>query len=625
MLQAMRSKAAGIVVKILFSILVLAFAFWGIGDYSFLRRSDPTAVQIGDVKIPASALEQQYRTQLDRLRQSFGQIDAETAKQFGLMDQVIQRTVNQTALDKAAKELGITIGDNVVRGRLFSDPQLQGANGQFDRAKFQQLLFQSNLTEAAFVALFRQDLTRGLITEALDTGVRAPDILVDRLYTYRNEKRAGEAVFVPAASFTDVGKPDDAQVKEIYDQNHERFTAPEYRTMSVVRVSDVELMPTITVTDQQVQDEYRSRLPQLGTPEHRDVEQLLFADEAAAKAAYERLKSGTKLADIAKELKQSPEQTNLGTITREDLGGDLADTVFALPADGVSAPTHSPFGWHIFHVTKIEPGKQPSLAEVKDEIVKDLKERMAGDAAYDTATKLEDAVSNGAKLEDAAAKIGMPVVKVASDAQGRGTDGKPVAVLDGATDPLSAAFDTAEGSTTQLVEGREGAWYMIRIDGIAPSALKPLAEVRDQVVEIWQNRKRDEAAKARADGILKSVQGGKTLAAAAAAFGLKVTPVPPVLRSAGFDPRAAVPPEINARLFSLKLNEAGVAPSRGGVNVVRLTQVVAAEPAKDAAGVDRLREQVQSQVGGDIVGEYIDALRRRYGVTIDKDVVDKLM
>ena len=94
MLQAMRSKAAGIVVKFLFSILVLAFAVWGIGDYSFLRKSDPTAVEIGNVKVPASQLDQQYRTELDRLRRTLGQIDPETARQFGLMDQVIQRSTS---------------------------------------------------------------------------------------------------------------------------------------------------------------------------------------------------------------------------------------------------------------------------------------------------------------------------------------------------------------------------------------------------------------------------------------------------------------------------------------------------------------------------------------------------
>src|SRR3954470_22278909 len=137
MLQAMRSKAAGIVVKALFSILVLSFAVWGIGDYSFLRRGDDTAVTVGGTTISASTLEREYRSELDRLRRTFGQIDPETARQFGLMDQVIQRLVNTTLLDKAATNLGMRMGDEVIRSRLFSDPSLQGPDGKPNRERFQ--------------------------------------------------------------------------------------------------------------------------------------------------------------------------------------------------------------------------------------------------------------------------------------------------------------------------------------------------------------------------------------------------------------------------------------------------------------------------------------------------------
>lgn len=625
MLQAMRSKAAGIVVKFLFSILVLAFAVWGIGDYSFLQKSDPAAVKIGDVKVPASQLDQQYRNALDRLRRTFGQIDPETARQFGVMDQVIQRMVGQTLLDKAAADLGVRIGDDVVRSRILADPQLQGPNGQFDRDRFQQFLYQSNLSEAGFLAQYREDLTRALLTSALSAGARPPEVAVERIYRYRNERRGGDAAVVASSSFQDVGKPTDADLKSVYDENHARFTAPEYRALTVVRVSAEDLLPQTKVTDQQIEDEYRARLPELGTPEKREVEQLLFTDEASAKAAYDKLKGGADFDAIAKDNKQTADQTHLGLVTRKDLVPQLTDAIFKQPQGGYSEPVQSSFGWHILRVTKIETGKQPSLAEVRDQMANDVKQRLAGDAAYDDSNKLEDAVNGGASVEEAAKKIGLSPVKVAAvDAHGNGPDGKPVPVLDGAHDALAAAFDAPEGSDTQLVEGKKDTWYMIHVDSITPSALKPLASVRDDAVAVWTAKKQMEAAKARADEILKAVQGGKPLDQAAAAYKLNVAAVQPSVRDAGFKPGASVSPEVIARLFSLKPNEAAVVPGRDGYTVVRLTQVVPADPAKDAAGVDQIRTQLRQQIGGDIVGTYVDALRQRYGVTIDREVVDRI-
>lgn len=625
MLQAMRSKAAGIVVKVLFSILVLSFAIWGIGDYSFLRRSDPTALQVDNVKIPASALDQQYRAEMDRLRRTFGQIDPEMARQFGLMDQVVQRLVTQTVLDRAAERLGVRIGDDILRSRLMSDPQLRGPDGRFDADRFRQILSQNNLSEAGFIALLRQDLSRSLVTEAVSAGARPPDALVDRLYRYRNERRGGETVFVPAAAFTDVGKPDDAQLQATYDDNHDRFTAPEYRKLTVARIGPEEVLPKITITDQQIEDEYRARLSEFGTPEQRDVDQLLYTDEAAATAAAEKLKSGTSFDQLAAENKQTAEQTHIGSVTSSELVPELTNVIFGLPEGGTSEPVHSPFGWHIVRVVKIVPGKEPSLAEVKDKVTTDLRQRLAADAAYEYATKLEDAVANGASIDEAAAKLGIAVLKVAAvDAQGRDTDGKPVPAFDGAQPALAAVFDTAEGGDTQLVEGKDGTWFMSHVDAITPSHLKPLADVHDEVAALWQTKRREEAAKTRAEQVLAAVQSGKTLEAAAAPFGLKPTTADPTVRSAGFNPRATVPPEVNAKLFALKPTETATVPGRDGVYVVRLTQVIAADPAADAAGVEDLRGQLRQQVGGDVVQAYVDALRQRYGVTIDRDVVDRV-
>lgn len=626
MLQAMRSKAAGIVVKVLFSVLVLSFAVWGIGDYSFLRRTDATAVRVGDVNITSATLEREYRSELDRLRRTFGQIDPETARQFGLMDQVVQRLVNTALLDKAAMSLGMRMGDEVIRSRLFSDPSLQGPDGRPDRARFQQLLYQSNMSEQAFIEQFRRDLARALIVEALTSGTRVPDVLVDSLYKHRNERRSGESVFVAASSFADVGKPDDAQLQSIYEDNRERFTAPEYRALTVARVSAEEVKDNIDVTNAQIEEEYQTRLPELSTPERRDVEQLLLPDEAAAKAAQARLSAGADIATIAKETGQAPDQVRLGTIAHDDLVPELADVVFSLPQGGISAPTRSPFGWHVFSVTKITPGKEPTLAEVRDRLAGEVKTRLAADAAYKFSTKLEDAVSNGANVEEAARQVGVPAIKVAAvDLRGRTPAGQPVAIFDGASEVLSAAFDTPQGQDSRLVEGRDNAWFIVHVDGVTPSAVKPLAEVRNEAISLWQAEKREEAAKARADQILEAVKSGKPLAAAAAAFAIKVTPVPPVVRSQGVDPRAAVPPEVNARLFALKLKETGVASGREGYYVLTLTGIEPANPAADAAGVEQLRTQLVQQISGDVVGEYIEALRQRYGVTIDRSVVDRLM
>jgi peptidyl-prolyl cis-trans isomerase D len=626
MLQAFRSSVAGVVAKVLFGLLIISFAVWGIGDYAFLRQGDPAALKVGDTSVTASQLSNEYRNELERLRRTFGPIDAETARQFGLMDQVVQRMVSQTLLDKAAQDLGLRLGNDALRNRLMAEPNFLTPSGEFDRLRFQQFLQQNGMTEGSFLALFRQDYTRALITEALSAGGRTPDVLADRLYRYRNEKRSGESIFVPAVSFVDVGEPEAAQLQSIYDDNRERFTAPEYRALTIVRIGPEEVQSQIQINDRQLQEEFAARLSELRVPERREVSQLLFADEAAAKAVQVKITGGTDFAEAGKEIGQAPEQQVLGKITRDDLVPELADAVFALSSGGVSAPVRSPFGWHIFRVVSIEPGKEPSFAEVKDRLAAELRQRLAGDAAYDLATKIEEAIAGGTAVAVAAEKNSVPVTKIAAtDLRGQGPDGKPLPSLARAQALLSAAFETPSGRETQLVEGEGNVWYVAHVDGITPSALKPLADVREEALRLWQQEKREDLARARGEEILKEINAGKSLAVAGTPFNLKPNPVGPVARSAGFDPRAPVPPEVTSRLFQMKDGEVAVVPGRDGVYVVRLTGSVAADPAADAEGLAQLRTQLKQQIDGDVVAGYAEALRQRYGVSIDRAVVDRLM
>src|SRR5690606_21938918 len=114
----------------------------------------------------------------------------------------------------------------------------------------------------------------------------------------------GEMVLVPSASFTDVGTPDDAQLQSLYEDNRDRFTAPEFRALTVVRVGPEEIQSQIEISDSQIEEEFRARLAELRVPERREVEQILFPDEAQAKAAHEKIAGGagfTETGDAANQ------------------------------------------------------------------------------------------------------------------------------------------------------------------------------------------------------------------------------------------------------------------------------------------------------------------------------------
>src|SRR3546814_4056070 len=63
---------------------------------------------------------------------------------------------------------------------------------------------------------------------------------------------------------------------------------------------------------------------------------------------------------------------------------------------------------------------------------------------------------------------------------------------------LSLAFSTPEGEDSALTETRGGGYAILRVNGVQPPALRPLEEVREQVVADWEAAQRAEATAEKA-------------------------------------------------------------------------------------------------------------------------------
>ncbi len=624
MLQFIREKAAGTVFKVLFGMLILSFAMWGIGDYAFLRSGDDTAIKVGDRKIDIQQVDIEYRQARDRIKRMLGNdLDENMLRQFGVLDQTVERLVGQAALDSEIARLGLVASDAVVRQRIANDPSFRGPGGQFDRFVFQRVLYENGFTEQRFIELVRADIVRQQIIDAVEAGVRPPESLVEAVYRHRNEKRAGEQIHVPNGSFADVGMPTDADIAKTYEANGERFTAPELRALSVVRVGAADVAAQVQIDERALEDEFQQRKREFDKPEQRELKQMLFADEAAATAAATAIAGGKGFdAVVAETPGQSPDRVGLGLVTRDETLPAIADLAFAAEPGKVVGPVKTAFGWHVIEIVRIEAGTDAKLADVREQIEPELRRRLAGDKAFEIANKVEDQVTRGRSLDEAAAAAGADVVKIAAiDARGRDGAGNPVGLFANAPEAVRAAFETVPGRESQLVETRVGAFYIVRVESVTPAQRRPLDAVKDEVAAVWKAERQAERAVARAREIVEAVGKGETLEAAALRFNLRIEAVAPVLRTGD---QANVPSQVAARLFAQKPGELGVAAGIDGQYVVRTKEIVTADPAADAPGMEQLRTQLRRDMAGDLSGEYGQALRQRYGVTINRSVVDRL-
>jgi peptidyl-prolyl cis-trans isomerase D len=151
--------------------------------------------------------------------------------------------------------------------------------------------------------------------------------------------------------------------------------------------------------------------------------------------------------------------------------------------------------------------------------------------------------------------------------------------------------------------------------------LKPLGEVKDRVVAGWQAEQKKDAVKKIADDLVAAVAAGTPLAQAASAKGLTVTTSPPLPRRP--EGASAVPAAVIVKLFAAKTGDTVTAEDAGGAYVAQLKEIKIPDAPAEAEA-KALAAQLGTSVRYDLVGQLTDALKKRYPVTIHRDVIDRI-
>ncbi len=630
MLIGMRSLGGKWVLGIFSGLIIISFGFWGIGDVvrSIFSRTSGAVAFVGDVELSGPQLSREFRRQLNQLQSRFGgQLDSAKARDLGLVEQSLGILVQRTLYDLETARLGLDIGDDVIRSTIQRNPAFYNPAGQFDKAIFERAVNRLGYSEDQYVALRRNEIRRNQLVGSVAAGAVAPSVLVTSLYRHREQRRVADFFVVTGDSIGDVAAPGRATLAAFHKQNARRFTAPEYRALTFIHITPDELVAEVAVSEDEIAAEYDERRALFTETERRSVDQILLPDEATARAARGELMRGREFTAVADEFAgMSADQVSLGAVTRGELVSEVADVVFELGIDEISAPVQSPFGWHILRVVAAGKDMYPPLAELRAEIEREIALRGAVDVLYRLTNTLEDTLAGGATLEEAASQLKLRLARVAAvDSTGTTSEGAAAADLPGAAEFLTTAFATPAGESSLLNESGDGTYYIVRVDGVTPPALRPFDQIRDEVETAWREVERDKAAAARAAAALESIERGEDFAAVAADLGYPVSTTAPVRRD-GAGVERPFSPGLVAALFAL--DEGGVHAARAGDGsghvVARLTDIVEADPGADEAGLAALRDQLRASIASGLTAQYRGILGERFPVRINQRAIDSL-
>ena len=604
--------------------LVISFAIWGIGDI-FRGFGRSTVAKIGRTEITVEQFRTLYNDRLQQYSRQAGRaIGPEQARQLGLDRLVIGQVVSEILLDERARVLGLALSDAEVAKQITADPAFQGLNGQFDRARFEQVIRNAGFTEARFVAEQRRRLLRRELAGTIASGLSAPKALVEAASRYENEQRSVEFVLLDRAQAGEIPPPAPEVLAKYFEERKNFFRAPEYRKLVVVSLIPTEQARWMEISDADIKRAYEERHARYVTPERRHVLQIDFPNAEAASAAAERIAKGASFADIAKELGKNEKDIDLGTVTKAAMiDRTAADAAFALKEGEVSAPVQGRFGTVLVQVLKIEPEQIRSLEQVAGELKQELAIARAKAEVFDVYNKIEDARAEGKLLAETAATLKLEARTIeAVDRSGRDPAGMPVNLPD-AQRLLPLALTTDVGVERDPLQFQDGyIWF--DVVGITPSRERPLDEVKEQVETRWRDQEIATRLNARATEIVDKLKTGGTLADVATADHLKLEALSGLKRG---DASGALSTAAVDAVFRTAKDAVGTAEARepGEQVVFRVTEIVV--PPLDMASeeVKRTVDTLNRGLSEDLLSEYIARLESEVGVTINQSALNQVV
>jgi len=610
-----------------FLVLIASFGLWGIADVvRNVGRNDAIAT-VGGRKIEAPEFQEAMRTQLAQVsRMLGGKTEPTPAIRQAVAGQVLDRLVVQAAIQNEVARLGLTVPDEALRAAVFDIPAFRGASGAFDRTRFEAVLRSNNLNEPRFLDLMRSDLGQRQLMEAVQVGAAPPEVLTAQVFAFQRETRIAQYVELPFAAAAEPPAPTDADLQRAYDNNGDRYTAPEFRRIKAVILSPDTVARGIEVPDADVSAYYEQHKAKYVSPEKRSVEVVVAQDEAHAKEIAATWIAGADWDAVQKAAAAAgASAASLDDATPAEFPApELGQAVFAAPAETVSGPIQSALGWQVFRVTKVTPGSERPLAQAADEIRTRLARERAVDQVYTRANKLEDALSASGSLDDLPGDLGVAAVTGTLDAQGNTPAGQPAPIpgspaLKQAL--VTAAFALGKNEPARMTEGPDQSYFAVAVEDITPAARKPFAEVEAQARDDWERDARRKEQERVAAKLLTAAQAGSSLDDAATIAGLRLERTPPVARA---QPTPGVPTEMTEPLFNLKQGETTMIEAPDAFYVASLAEITAPDPAADPASTAQIRTALTQAIGQDIELTVAAALRTQAKPLVNRTVLDSM-
>ena len=511
-----------ILMGLLFLLVIPSFVLFGMDSYSRFSDQGAAVAKVSGNKITQGEWDAAHQREVERIRASVPNIDPKLLDSAEARYATLERMVNDRVIAAAADKQLLVTSDQRLARYLQQDPSiagLRGADGKLDMDRYRQLAASQGMTPEMLEAKVRQDLSAQQVLGGLQQSVLASQSQTDAALNAFLQRREIQSQKWSPADFAAKVQVNDADLEKFYQAQAERFRSIESADIEYLVLDTAALQKSINLPEQDLKTYYEQNMQRLAGKEERRASHILItaakdapaADRTKARAKADELlaavrKSPKSFADVARKNSQDP-----GSAAK---GGDLdffakgamvkafEDAAFSLKKGEISDVVESEFGFHIIELTDIKAPKAPSFEAMRPQLEADLRKQQAQRQFAEQAETFTNSVYEQAdSFKSTAERLKLTVQKAEGLTRSATPGAQGVLANAKLLQSLFAEESVTKRRNTAAVEVAPSTLVSARIVAYRPAAVRPFAEVKDEVRRQFVMDKSAELAKA--EGLAK--------------------------------------------------------------------------------------------------------------------------
>lgn len=583
-IQSIRDNSQSVLAKIIVGLIVVTFALFGVDAIVGYSSNTNNVAEVNGDEISSFALnrstEMLRRQILDRMGEN---ADPSLLDENLIKARALDGLLERQLLIQDAKQQSIYVADTRVESAILTTEAFQ-YEGQFSKTAYEAAVRNIGLLPREYKNQLAIDMQIQQPQSAITASAFMVDAEVKQIAELDRQLRNIAYLTVKSDDLLKDIEISEETAKAHYEANQQSYMTSEKVQLEYLELQRADFADQVDVDEAELKQLYQQEVERNKEREERNAAHILIeineeTDEAAARAkmdeVLEKLAAGEEFAAVAKshseDVGSAENGGDLGFAERGAYVEAFEEALFNLEVGQNSEVVETEFGLHLIHLLEVRKPEPLSYEELAVELEQDLRYQKSEELFVEAADNLQNDSFSAGDLAEPADRLGLEVQTTGFFGRdgGEGIAANAKVVRTAFSDEV-----LTEGNNSDLIELSKDHVVVVRANEYQPAKVRPYEEVAEQVKTELKNRSAAQQAQQLGEQLLVELREGKSTDQISSEYGFEWTITDRVSRN-----HEELDPQINDRVFKMAKPEIGektlgsLIMANGDFVVIALTKV----------------------------------------------------